>query len=106
MTGIDLLAKGNVSLTGRLKGEIRSLHGDIGIEGSGMTVGGEDIDEFSLTGRLEKGRLLLQKVDISKGNDKVAINGSIDTNGEMHLTLSSSPLVLGNLTFVKRNKMQ
>ena len=105
MTGIDLLAKGNVSLTGRLKGEIRSLHGDIGIEGSGMTVGGEDIDEFSLTGRLEKGRLLLQKVDISKGNDKVAINGSIDTNGEMHLTLSSSPLVLGNLTFVKRNKV-
>ncbi|MBI4745615.1 MAG: translocation/assembly module TamB [Deltaproteobacteria bacterium] len=105
MAGIDLPAKGNVSLTGRVKGEIRSLHGDIGIEGSGMTVGGEDIDAFSLAGRLEKGSLLLQKVEISRDKDKVAINGSIDTQGEMHLTLSSSPLVLGNLTFVKRNKI-
>ena len=105
MTGIDLLAKGNVSLTGKVKGEISSLNGDIGIEGSEMTVTGEDIDIFSLAGRLEKGRLLLQKVEISKGNDKVAINGSIDTQGEMHLTLSSSPLVLGNFTFVKRNKI-
>lgn len=105
MTGIDLLAKGDVSLAGRVNGDIRSLHGDIGIEGSGMTVGGEDIDAFSLAGRLEKGRLLLQKVEISKDKDKVAIYGSIDTQGEMHLTVSSSPLVLGNLTFAKRNKI-
>jgi autotransporter translocation and assembly factor TamB len=105
MTGIDLLVKGNVSLTGRVKGEIRSLDGDIGIEGSAMTVGGEDIETFSLAGRLEKGRLLLQKAEISKDKDKVAINGTIDSQGEMHLTLSSSPLVLGNLAFVKRSKI-
>lgn len=105
MAGIALPAKGDVSLIGKVKGEIRSLNGDIGIEGSGMTVAGEDIDVLSIAGRLKKGSLLLQRGEISRGGDRLVLHGSIDPQGEIDMTFSSSPLALRNLSAVKKNNI-
>lgn len=105
MTGIDIPAKGNVSLYGKVKGDIRSLNGEMNIEGTGMTVAGEEIDLLSISGNMENGRLLLQRTEILRGADRVAIYGSIDAHGEMHLAVSSSPLTLGNLSFIRDNNI-
>lgn len=105
VAGIDMQARGNVSLKGMVRGAISAPDGEISVTGSGMTIMGEEIDGLAFEGRLEKGKLQVKKGEASRDGERLTINGDIDTRGEMRINVSSSPVSLGNLYAVKKDRL-
>lgn len=102
MADIDIQAKGDISLRVKVKGLPKGLDGDVFIKGARMVVMGEEIDALDIDGRLENGKVLLQKGGIIRDGDRVSVTGSISPEWDADLAVSSSPLSIRNLPFARK----
>lgn len=98
---IDLQAKGDISASGKVRGALNELDGDVIIKGTRLAVMGEEIDSLDLSGGMERGTLLLKRGDLTRDGDRVSATGSIDSHGNIDMTVSSSALSIRNLPFAK-----
>lgn len=105
MTGTEMQARGEVSLRGTVKNTISAPEGEISVTGSGMNIKGEEIDSIAIEGLLKKGKFRIKKCEASREGERLTINGDIDISGDMSINVSSSPLSLGNLYAVKKNRL-
>lgn len=104
MADIDLQANGEISLSGKVKGVLNGLDGEVAVKGARMVVMGEEIDTLDIAGRMEKGRLLLQRGEIIRDGDRLSLGGSISSEGDADITVSSSSIQIRSLPFAKKSK--
>lgn len=100
--GIDARITGELSASGKVKGGLRSLDGDIDIKAARVSIIGEDIDTINLKGRLQKGRLFIDKGEALKDGERIAVDGEIGPEGDASLRISSTPLSIKNLSALKK----
>lgn len=100
--GIDAQIKGEVSARGKVKGGLRSLDGDIDIKAARVSIIGEDIDAINLKGRLQRGRLFIDKGEALRDGERVTVDGEIGPEGDASLRISSTPLSFKNLSALKK----
>lgn len=106
MAGIETQAGGDISLNARVKGVPKALDGEVIIKGSRLLIMGEDIDTVDVDGKLEKGRLVLQRGEILRDGDRLSFSGGTTPEGDLNVAVSSSPFSIKNLPFVKTGRMQ
>ncbi len=100
--GIDARSTGEVSARGKVKGGLRSLDGDIDIKAAKMSIVGEDIDTINVKGRLQGGRLFIDKAEALRDGERVTVDGEISPEGDASLRISSTPLSIENLSALKK----